>query len=458
MFEPVTRCDVFLLLVSLVAMAFNGLASPSISSSGGLVDDECKFSFAQSIPDGLVLPPLQHGADLKPTHEVLVDMIDKATSTIRIASFYMELTPQQANLSDHETAKPGFEVREAIKKAGGRNVNVEIIVDRSNKNSITNEADIDYLKDVASIKRLNIRRLLRSGILHSKFIIVDNSTFYLGSANFDWRSYSQVKEIGVVAHNCPVLAQDLDKIFQTYSVMSEHEIMPELREFPEFRTSINLQTPLITNGVKMFLAGSPPAFNGRDEQATGRSGDIDALLHLIYTANHTIDISVMNYSPQEEYGPYKYYWPRIDNALREAAVRRHVRVRLLFSRWSNSKATESMWYKSLNAIQSEALEGGGIFVKLYEVPALDDWQKELPYARVKHDKYMLTDTGLWLGTSNWAPGYFTKTCGVSLVMEENHQNQEQPSSSSSSQLIQTMRDVFERDFNSEYAHELPRDC
>ena len=40
--------------------------------------------------------------------------------------------------------------------------------------------------------------------------------FYVGSANFDWRSLTQVKEMGVMVKNCPVLAEDMAKIFDVY--------------------------------------------------------------------------------------------------------------------------------------------------------------------------------------------------------------------------------------------------
>lgn len=418
----------------------------SMSLPGEEESPECKFGLAQSMPEKLVLPPLAGTTEIEATHEALVKMIDDAKESVRIASFYMELTPQQAKYRDHPSAKPGTDVREAIRRAGTRNVNVEIVLDKSNKRFITNEADVEYLKDVAKFKYLNMKALIGEGILHSKFIIVDNSTFYVGSANFDWRSYSQVKEIGLVGRNCPVLSQDLNKIYDTYSVMSEHETMPDMKQFPQFQTNINLKNPLVVNGLRVLMAGSPPPFNGLEGE-TGRSDDIDALLHTIKAARHTIDISVMNYSPQREFGFPRYYWPVIDDALREAAATRNIKVRLLFSKWKKSKASELIWYRSLNQLQHKSLRNGGIHVKLYEVPAFDDFQKKLPYSRVKHDKYMVTDGGLYLGTSNWAPEYFKNTCGVGVVMD-------QVWGESPSPLVQTMRDLFERDFNSEYAHEL----
>lgn len=36
---------------------------------------------------------------------------------------------------------------------------------------------------------------------------------YIGSANSDWRSLTQVKEMGVYIQDCPCMAKDLGKIF-----------------------------------------------------------------------------------------------------------------------------------------------------------------------------------------------------------------------------------------------------
>ena len=44
----------------------------------------------------------------------------------------------------------------------------------------------------ADVRVVDMKRLLGSGILHTKFIIADNRSFYLGSANMDWRSLTQV--------------------------------------------------------------------------------------------------------------------------------------------------------------------------------------------------------------------------------------------------------------------------
>lgn len=45
---------------------------------------------------------------------------------------------------------------------------------------------------VAEVRSLNFSRLIGSGILHTKSIVVDRQHFYVGSANMDWRSLTQV--------------------------------------------------------------------------------------------------------------------------------------------------------------------------------------------------------------------------------------------------------------------------
>ena len=166
----------------------------------------------------------------------------------------------------------------------------------------------------ANIKFLNFDQLIGAGILHTKFIIVDDSRFYLGSANMDWRSLTQVKEVGILLNStCPVLGNDLRKIFSVYWYLSDQNAIPA-RLPTEFDTKINLQNPLTIklNNVnsKVFLTSSPYKMN-----TPGRTNDIDAILHIIKSAKRFIKFSVMDYSPTFLYANDKY-WPVIDNALR----------------------------------------------------------------------------------------------------------------------------------------------
>ncbi len=56
--------------------------------------------------------------------------------------------------------------------------------------------------------------------------VVDRQHFYVGSANFDWRSLSQVKEVGLLVKNCACLAQDVAKIWDVYWALGRSDSLP----------------------------------------------------------------------------------------------------------------------------------------------------------------------------------------------------------------------------------------
>ena len=85
--------------------------------------------------------------------------------------------------------------------------------------------------------------------MHSKFIVVDNRDFYLGSANLDWRSLNQKMELGVYVKNCNCLAQDLANIFDTYWHSANAETMERFNEIQRHQAPalFNLQNPLVVS-------------------------------------------------------------------------------------------------------------------------------------------------------------------------------------------------------------------
>ena len=46
----------------------------------------------------------------------------------------------------------------------------------------------------AEVRSLDFDRLIGAGILHTKLWVVDKKHFFVGSANMDWRSLTQVSE------------------------------------------------------------------------------------------------------------------------------------------------------------------------------------------------------------------------------------------------------------------------
>ncbi len=74
-------------------------------------------------------------------------------------------------------------------------------------------------------------------LLFVQLWIVDGQHFYVGSANFDWRSLTQVKEVGLLVKNCACLAQDVAKIWDVYWILGN----ASHRTSPRYGTSTGSQ-------------------------------------------------------------------------------------------------------------------------------------------------------------------------------------------------------------------------
>ena len=157
--------------------------------------------------------------------------------------------------------------------------------------------------------------------------------------------------------------------------------------------------------------------------------------------------------------------------LLSAATAKGATVRLLISKWNH---TNALMLPNLAALQATAAAvcplgrckagvapkqessegaaaaaagsgqgGGSLEVRIFEVPG---WNLTEgvdaafpPYSRVNHAKYIVSDARVNIGTSNMAWGYFWNTAGTSFNTD--HVG-----------LRQAAQSVFDRDWNSPYAH------
>lgn len=333
-----------------------------------------------------------------------------------------------------------------------------------------------------------------SGIMHQKIWIFDARHIYLGSANMDWKSITQVKEMGVSVEDSPELAADAMTYFDTWWAFSaltpksaeifdpvariDRMVPPwstlvadpdDRAESPldgdEFATDFSSTNPLpITlNGEHggVFLTGSPGEVRGR-----GRTWDGDGLVHTIDDACRSICVSVMDFGPIGLYSRRSagatintgmipndtpVWWPSLFDALLSAALTRKVYVRLLVSKWAH---TSGLIEPLLVALQKAAdagradsyMSSGQLEIKQFIVPGWDSTtgenRKYPGHTRVNHTKYIVTDRRINIGTSNMTWDYFASTAGSSL-------NSNHPS------LVRTLQAVFDRDWASSYAWRLP---
>ncbi|XP_050292726.1 5'-3' exonuclease PLD3-like [Anthonomus grandis grandis] len=396
----------------------------------------------ETIPEGLVF----NDTNVKnfDTFWTWMDLINNAEKSIEIASLYWTLRGSDVNSTDPSDFK-GEKLLKALQQKGKKGVKIRIAQNEENSDTkwLMHEA-------AAEVRTVNFTRLLGGGVLHTKMIIVDKLYVYIGSANMDWRSLAQVKEMGIVVYGCSCLATDALKIFEAYWTLGLNDSAIPVPWPDNYSTSFNAETPIElsmsrfynSKVFKTFLSSSPPPFNGK-----GRTNDIDALVGVIQQAEKFVHIAVMDYIPLMIYTPKRIYWPVIDDALKSAAIDRKVSVKLLISKWNHSRTQEDEFLRSL-AILDNVYKGVSIEVRRFIVPS-NSSEDLIPFARVNHNKYMVTDKTAFIGTSNWAGDYFTDTAGVSFVMHDPEEDGEEIDYPT---IRAQLESVFQRDWNSQYAH------
>lgn len=89
-------------------------------------------------------------------------------------------------------------------------------------------------------------------------------------------------------------------------------------------------------------------------------------------------------------------------------------------------------------------------MKVFIVPVGN--HSNIPFSRVNHSKFMVTDKTAYVGTSNWSEDYFSHTAGVGLIV-----SQKTPRAQPGATTVQEqLRQLFERDWSSHYAMDLDR--
>uniref|UniRef100_A0A8C3W0T5 spleen exonuclease n=1 Tax=Catagonus wagneri TaxID=51154 RepID=A0A8C3W0T5_9CETA len=403
-----------------------------------LQNDSCRLILVESIPEDL--PSEVGGPSTQPLAQAWLQLLDAAQESVHVASFYWSLTGPDIGVND-SSSRPGEALLQKLQELLDRNVSLAVAT--SAPTLARRSTDLQVLAARgAQVRRVPMGRLT-GGVLHSKFWVVDGRHVYVGSANMDWRSLTQVKELGAVIHNCSRLAQDLEKTFQTYWVLGAPKaVLP--RPWPQhFSTHLNHFHPLQDNfdGVptSAYFSASPPALC-----PAGRTRDLDALLAVMEGAREFIYASVMEYFPTTRFRRPVRYWPVLDTALRVAAVGRGVRVRLLVSCWLNTDPSMFPYLRSLQAL-SDPAANVSVDVKVFIVPVGN--HSSIPFSRVNHCKFMVTEKAAYIGTSNWSEDYFTSTSGVGLVV-----SQRAPRAQPGAATVQEqLRQLFERDWSSRYA-------
>lgn len=340
------------------------------------------YELVQTAP---VETPL-HSDDLRNPTEVWSELFDNAKNEIVIGQFYAVIKP--GSVFD--------KVVEHLEAAGKRGVKIRFLLDQKGV-GLSEKPTIERLKAIPNLefRLLDFNKLTGNGIIHAKYMVVDGKTAYIGSQNFDWRSFEHIHETGLRITDPKVVGQ-VQAIFnqdwRAQALTAQGQIAPVL----------NVKTAMADIHQDNFLLASPNQYNpaGVGDSETG-------LPALLAEAKHEVRIQLLDYAPLS-YGPKgtRPYYAVIDNAVRSAA-NRGVKIKLMVSNW-NLEQPAQVYLKSLAILPN-------VEIRVVTLPVASTGF--VPFARVIHSKTMVIDNQIaWVGTSNWSGGYMDLSRNLEVVM------------------------------------------
>lgn len=325
-------------------------------------------------------------SDLRDPVTVWTQLFDGAKSEIVIGQFYAA-----------GKAGTAFDkVMERLAAAGKRGVKIRFLLDQ--KGIALSEPDtLAQLRQIPNLELrvLDYARLTGNGIIHAKYLAVDKKAAFVGSQNFDWRAFTHIHETGLLITD-PVVVAQVQAVFeqdwQAQALLAANAAVP--------RMAAAAPAALAPAGAQ--LLSSPAAYN------PAGVGDSEAVLPaLLAEAKKEVRVQLLDYAPLS-YGPERTrpYYGVIDNAVRAAAAR-GVNVKLMVSHWNTEKPAIA-YLKSLALVPN-------VEIRIVTLPRASSGF--IPFARVMHSKTMSIDGKLaWVGTSNWAGGYFDKSRNLEVVL------------------------------------------
>jgi phosphatidylserine/phosphatidylglycerophosphate/cardiolipin synthase-like enzyme len=368
------------------------------------------FELVQTVP----LETTLSSPDLRGPVAVWSQLFDNAKHDIVFGQFY----------AASKAGTPFEHVLERLEAAGRRGVKIRFLLDQKGV-GLSEKATIERLRAIPNLELriLDYARLTGSGIIHAKYLVVDGKAAFIGSQNFDWRSFSHIHETGVLVTE-PAMVGQVQAVFE--QDWGAQALLAASRQVPVAPARpVPAPVPMAEPGAE--LLASPAAYN-----PGGVRNSEAALPALLAQAKQEVRVQLLDYAPlsYNANGPRTYY-PVIDNAIRAAAAR-GVSIKLAVSNWNTEKPAIA-WLKSLALVPN-------VQVRIVTLPPASTGP--IPFARVIHSKIMSIDGKLaWVGTSNWAGGYMDNSRNLEVVMR-------------SEAMAQRLAQVHEQVWSSAYAQPL----
>jgi phosphatidylserine/phosphatidylglycerophosphate/cardiolipin synthase-like enzyme len=326
-------------------------------------------------------------ADLRDPVTVWSEMFDRARKEIVIGQFY----------AVHQAGTPFDKVLERLAAAGKRGVKIRFLLDEKGLR-ISGADTIALLRAIPNLELriIDFGKLTGGGIIHAKYLAVDGREAFVGSQNFDWRAFTHIQETGLRITEPRMVAQVMAVFEQDWQAQAA------LAAGREIAGPAAAAQPDLNHGA--VLLASPRALN-----PPGVADSETALPALLAAAKNEVRVQLLDYVPLAYgTGGVRPYYAVIDNAVRTAAAR-GVKIKLMVSHWSTDKPAIS-YLKSLALVPN-------VEIRIVTIPPASSGP--IPFARVIHSKTMSIDGQLaWVGTSNWAGGYFDNSRNLEVVVRD----------------------------------------
>nr|GMD83775.1 phospholipase D Z-like [Ipomoea batatas] len=472
--------------------------------------EQCKAWLVQSIPTDM--PLLPRVAGVLSSADVLQWLAGNSSKSLDIIAQYWQLlaSPSDPLSGDYGYSKDdmqrfgandGLKVYRAIEDAANRNIAIRFLQHSG--------VFPDYTKEPSALAsgRPNVKNVTlllsdwwESGIVHAKVWISDSRDVYIGSANNDWKSLTQVKELGVYLVGCSKIAKKVEVYYNNLWKLAHlnasaytkfiwdqqwqinrlvpcwsHFLHPKERcksplpkyvdvahvsGYPELSDPYMFHIPIETPGCNSsvlqpehsYLSFAPPELLF-DKYQTDEQAWVDTIKSVGNGA--TVRISTMDWLGQSGYTKQPVYWPSLSTAISEVVFSKHANVKLLVAYWAHNINNTDQYLKSLlysNTLCSSSEENnctGKVEIKYYMVPGFNltgpaisngtvTGNKYPGYTRVNHGKYAVSDVRAHIGTSNLLWDYFYADSGVSF-------------GTYNSAIVSQLQEIFDADWNSPYA-------
>ncbi|WP_286867638.1 phospholipase D-like domain-containing protein, partial [Herbaspirillum sp. UBA812] len=219
--------------------------------------------------------------DLRDAAVVWKEMFDSAQREIVFGQFYVAGQDGEA-LDD---------IMAHLEAAGRRGVKIRFLMEKKGEFASV-PATIEKLKRIPNLefRQIDYSRMTGNGIIHAKYFVVDGRSAYVGSQNFDWRSFSHIHETGLKITD-PAVAAQVQAIFEI--------------DWAAQAAIAAGQTPVMTNRSVVpadvargnYLVASPNAYN-----PPGVGDSQSELVRLIGEAQQEVRVQLLDYAPLS-YGP-----------------------------------------------------------------------------------------------------------------------------------------------------------